>query len=344
MDARAGSGTCALTLGFAAVLACSPSAPARPTATPSGSPTVLAGASATATPSFDAPSPVPTFTRSPTPTPRAPSGPLKRSASVTRDGVRVTVTLERNPMPAGQPTWATTEVKNVGGDDVIWSHDGCATAVTIGGFMAAGWRPGVEQYDHAEEFKQTALTHSGAAANKAEIQFIRERYIGKGRFGCLDLVASDTIGPGEVVRQRMRWDGFAWYRLGLPRTGFVRLNMRASHFRRSDSKAPIGDLGIPIEFDLDAWVVGGRDASLMDPPEAIDAALTDARFREWVDSQGWKNRAQAVVQYVPSTVSWRVGWLFYEWKKYQLALLDARSGKVRSVFEEPWDWRRDPNP
>lgn len=68
---------------------------------------------------------------------------LRRSATVEQDGVRLRVELERNPMPAGEPTLIRTTVKNVGKDDLRWSHDGCAIAVGVWGEMVdVAWRPG----------------------------------------------------------------------------------------------------------------------------------------------------------------------------------------------------------
>ena len=71
-------------------------------------------------------SPSPGATSAPTPTPTLPPGPLARIAMIEANGVRVTIELERNPMPAGEPTWVTTTVTNTGRDDVIWLHGACA--------------------------------------------------------------------------------------------------------------------------------------------------------------------------------------------------------------------------
>ena len=46
-----------------------------------------------------------------------------------REGVRVTIVLDANPLRAGQPTWVTTTVQNVGPDGLIWFHDGCGIVV-----------------------------------------------------------------------------------------------------------------------------------------------------------------------------------------------------------------------
>jgi hypothetical protein len=77
----------------------------------------------------------PVATPVPTPDPTLPTGNLETTASVERDGVRVRIELDRNPMPAGEPTWVATTVTNIGDDDLIWLHGGCAISVGVNGRM-----------------------------------------------------------------------------------------------------------------------------------------------------------------------------------------------------------------
>ena len=58
--------------------------------------------------------------------------------TATRDDIRVTVTLQRNPLPAGELSWVKTKVENIGDTNVTWFHGGCATPV---GSWAASCEP-----------------------------------------------------------------------------------------------------------------------------------------------------------------------------------------------------------
>jgi hypothetical protein len=45
---------------------------------------------------------------------------LPTSATAEQNGVRLTIELERNPLPAGQPTWITKTITNTGRDAVVY--------------------------------------------------------------------------------------------------------------------------------------------------------------------------------------------------------------------------------
>ncbi|HTG42261.1 MAG TPA: hypothetical protein VK697_11680, partial [Methylomirabilota bacterium] len=76
-------------------------------------------------------SPSPGLTPVPTPVATLPSGPLDTTASASLNGVQVTIEFDRNPMPAGEPTWVTTTVTNTGADDLIWLHGSCTHPTTV---------------------------------------------------------------------------------------------------------------------------------------------------------------------------------------------------------------------
>ncbi|HSL33543.1 MAG TPA: hypothetical protein VK871_07825 [Candidatus Limnocylindrales bacterium] len=67
----------------------------------------------------------------PTAIPTAPAEALERIASIEQDGVRLTIELERNPLPAGEPTWLTTTVANTGPDELRWITDACDIDVSV---------------------------------------------------------------------------------------------------------------------------------------------------------------------------------------------------------------------
>jgi hypothetical protein len=75
------------------------------------------------------------------PPPSIPSDVLPRAATTEADGVRVTIELERNPMPAGEPTWIDKTITNTGLDPVIYYP--CGDSVSVSGLIPGlPWRPG----------------------------------------------------------------------------------------------------------------------------------------------------------------------------------------------------------
>ena len=123
--------------------------------TPAGSPT--------ASPSPDAPSNSTPGSAEPSTPPTAPPD-LARVAVEERDDIRVEVELQRNPLPAGEPSWVKVRVTNEGQTDVTWFHDGCATPVGVHAVSEVAWPMGEEHQEQAGMFKTYALGGHIAAA------------------------------------------------------------------------------------------------------------------------------------------------------------------------------------
>lgn len=273
------------------------------------------------------------------PTPRASqSADVVRSASVERDGIRVTMTFDANPLTGGEPTWVTTEVRNVGTDPVIWFHDGCAIAVDVRGQMPdVVWRLGREQSGIAADFKRLALEQQSIDQGVGHIAFTPERFIGRGLDGCDDVGITDRIAPGEAIRQRSQWDGMVQLRLGVPPSGAVDLIGRAGYYWRERGGEPADITDKVIELHLDGEIAGGRDRSLLDPPEAIDAALADQAFLAWLADKVIGDGNTPVVWFEPETNAWQIGLLDYGADRFHLVSVDPRSGSVLDTAERPWD-------
>lgn len=248
------------------------------------------------------------------------------------------MTFDANPLTGGEPTWVTTEVRNVGTDPVIWFHDGCAIAVDVRGQMPdVRWRPGREQSGIAADFKRLALEQQSLDQGVVHIAFIPERFIGAGRYGCDDVGITDRIAPGEAIRQRSQWDGMVQLRLGVPPSGAVDLIGRAGYYWREGEGEPATIADKVIELHLDAQIAGGRDRSLLDPPEAVDAALADHAFREWLADRVIGDGNTPVVWFEPETNAWQIGLLDYGARRFHLVSVDPRSGSVVGTAERPWD-------
>lgn len=275
----------------------------------------------------------------PSPTPRSSRPPdAARSASVERDGIQVTMTLDANPLTAGEPTWVSTEVRNLGRDDVIWFHDGCAIAVDVRGEMTGvQWRPGQAQSGVAADFKRLALEQQTLDQGVVHIAFTPEAYIGAGRYGCMDVGITQRIAPGEAIHQRARWDGMVQLRLGAPPSGAVDLVGRARYYWRDGEGTPASVTDQAIEVHLDGQIVDGRDRSLLDPPEVIDAALADPAFLRWVTATHIGEGNTPVLWFDPETSEWQVGLLDYDARRFHLVSVDPLSGSVVGTADRAWD-------
>jgi hypothetical protein len=297
----------------------------------------------------ESPSPGPTFTTAPT----IPAD-LPLTASIERDGIRVSVTLERNPMPAGEPTLADMEVKNVGTDDVTWLHDGCAIPVGLHGEMAAAWRPGTAQSGIADDFKTQTMRDRDAIV----ISFAEEQFIGKGSIGCADIGVQEQIGPGKTRHQRARWNGMAYASLGPAPGGPVALQVWAGYYYRTKAGDP-GQSGSLIQFEMPAWITNGKSAGLLDPPEIVDAALRDPTFLEWLRTKiyathetgplepldrppsPWSGR-EPLLWFDPDLRQWHVEVITYCGScegggTIHGVLIDPVTGVNLGIVDHPWD-------
>jgi hypothetical protein len=269
----------------------------------------------------------------------SPSDDLATVATVEENGILVTIRLDRNPMPAGEETWLTTEVRNTGEDDLVWLHGGCAITVGVGGTMQeARWRPGARQEGVSGEFKRMTISRQNLGEGTVQISFVPQRFIGRGRYGCGDVGITETILPGETIRQRAQWDGQAHLRLGLPPSGRVELHAVACCCWRERDGEPqdIPEEG-SIRLSHQAWIADGRDRSLLDPPEIIDAALAEPAFVDWLATKDLGSGHDPVLWFDAEAELWEVGLLEYDVRRFHVALVHPRTGEVVEIIERPWD-------
>jgi hypothetical protein len=248
---------------------------------------------------------------------------------VEQDGVLVTITLDRNPMPAGEPTWLTAEVKNTGRDDLEWMTDGCQLHVLPHGeLIDLHWRPGVQQHGRAAAFKDWALHVAGQDEEGIiHLGFASEDDVERGRFegaGCADIGMSQRLPPGGVLGQRFLWSGEIAGGKGPPPTASVDIIGTFSHWRREGE--PEEERRPDVVALLRAWVVGPRDPFMLSPAEAVDIALADPRLAGWI-AQGWGRRSGAIVWRDGETGSWWVGMTLDD-NDLRLAVVDATQGRV----------------
>ena len=275
---------------------------------------------------------VPNQTSAPTPSREpAPSGPTIaweengaamevdtsiRQFAVENGGVRVSIEIDGNPVPAGEFSWVTATVENTGPDPIHWFTDGCEIHVGVWGELPLRWAWGQREpsTESAPEdfagftFKDWALNTApgGARDESIRLDFTPESHIGRGEMGCADVGILQDLGPGERVSQRRRWDGQAALGFGPAPSGPAEVHAWFRHWwRDSELEGARAD----IELRLPIEIVGGRDPRFLSPGQAIDVALRVPALRELLGRnpsiQDWD--MPVVLEVDDSTQLWRVG-------------------------------------
>ena len=319
----------------------------------SSSPPPLAGSpSSSARPSYEtAPSPVATLEPAASPPAPAPTIPanLSTMAVAEQDGVRITIELERNPIPAGEPTWVRITVTNLGHDDLIWFHDGCAITIGVNGQLEdAGYRTGASLSAPFQTFKGYLLDVRSIRDGDIWIGFTPEAYIGKGSFGCSDIGISDRVRPGASIAQRAQWNGLGYLFGPPPPSAGVDLIGSFRYYWRESTGEPEDITKQVIDVHLRTWVLG-RAEVLLDPAEAVDAALADPRLPDFLARLKLRYANEPFLRYDTGTGTYAIGVLVdgdepQTRSTLHTAIVDAHTGEVRDFRERIWDWQAEGNP
>jgi hypothetical protein len=265
---------------------------------------------------------------------------------VERDGIRFAISVDRNPMPAGEPTWMTATVKNTGRDEVVWLHDGCATLVhAYGRLDPATWRPGVELHGQSRQFKRYALGNGidGSEPTDILVGFIPKERIGFETGGCADIGLEDRIRPGETLKRRLRWNGRLAPFFDEPPAGPVQVIATFDGYRRVGWK---GHQSRQLALPLTVWVAPGKAPGRLDAPEVIDAALQDPAFAGFFATKEFAHSVEDWVKFDAKADRWHVG--IVEWyvpKEPQATLtyfvIDPVTGQVVDRVSRLWDEAMD---
>ena len=330
---------CSSPAGSAAPSDTSPPLPSPSTATASNSAPVSAEPSAPATSTPISPSPS---------TASAPTD-LARIAVKERDNIRVEVELQRNPLPAGEPSWVKVRVTNKGRTNVTWFHDGCAEPVWVHGVSEVAWSMGEETGRQAWMFKTYALggqhrcaagsprgdviRREGAPAHRADrLRGPRDRRDDQAR--------QDASSHPMVVRVHRSEPRTPCRRSGdVPRVRWLLLarqeSQQTSRTRPSSSK-------------LDAWIISDAAAARLSPAQAVDAALSDPDLRHLHQTRRpSRTDVPEIAWYDADRDLWEIGvmpWYETEPPRIHGVLVDAVTGRILGPLDRPWDHEVDPFP
>lgn len=230
---------------------------------------------ACAAPSQPAPTPSsPTAMPSP-----APSGGLP-VAVASRDGVRISISLDRTPIVAGERVWATVVVDNLLPVAVLWQGGGCDFVADVAAALEPPVvsEPGRAWDGLAGRFKRLATP---PAQEFPSAPFVDERFVDQGAVACTSDLRINELGPGGQLVMRAAWDGDA----GGVLVG-ERVTTITASFPFMGPKGPGDPFSQPVQplqVAVDVPVVD-RGIRRISPAAAVDAALADARFAGWLAS------------------------------------------------------------
>lgn len=205
------------------------------------------------------------------------------SASVVRNGIRLTLTLDHGRAVAGERLQARIEIQNVGFTPVSWTSGGCRI---LNGFAFVG--PDVAQPPPGRDWEGTAhwAKWSATTGGIGPVGFADARAVDRGppfMFGCTADLFVDDIAPGQTLTADAVWPGRSSD--GQPAPGgayrlmyvFPYLAPVAKEQFRADPNA----LKQPISVEL-AVRIDPVPAVVVPSTIAVDAALGDPRVARWI--------------------------------------------------------------
>jgi hypothetical protein len=207
------------------------------------------------------------------------------NATGVRDGVRVTLSLQRDRYAAGDEIWADVLIENTNDHAVVWTGGGCNIPARVAAVMPPG-DAGRSWPDPLGAWKKRVVDE-----DSRKVSFVPESHWtyfkrGEGMFCTADIRLVE-LGARSSVRTRAGWDGTMPYehRVRVPDGRYeVEAVFPLGHW---DAPRPIG-VSAPIDLS-------GGGAPLVSKAQALDAALAHAPFRAWLEERLSKETPDAPV-------------------------------------------------
>jgi hypothetical protein len=199
----------------------------------------------------------------------------------TKDEVRVTLSLERSPLPSAQRTRAVVVVDNLSPEVRDWQGDGCGflATVTIHTAVDVHPDPGVVWRGAAGVFKRMASPGSDASA---DAPFIDERFADDPeRLICAGNLPINHLQPGQRLEMKAVWSGEV-ATVAAP-AGPATVAAEFVYLADIPEGTDPFERARPITASIDTDVVSAGIA-LLSADQIIDAALADRRFARWLAS------------------------------------------------------------
>jgi hypothetical protein len=224
------------------------------------------------------------------PSPTAPSLEPGPSAVAERDGIRVSLTLDRAALPAGDRTLAVVTVENTTPERRLYQGGGCDFLASIDIATAAEVQPAVGQRwpGTAGRFKDLLNPTPGPSSQG---MFVDERFVEPTRIVCTADLGVNELSAGQRLEMRAIWNGEVNGVVAAP--GPARVTASFPYLGQPAGPDPFANAPQPIQAVIDVDVVD-TGVRLLSPGQAIDAALGNAEFGAWLARAGAIERWRGV--------------------------------------------------
>jgi hypothetical protein len=276
-----------------------------------------------------------------------PSPPLAEpvTASVEEDGLRLTVTLDRDRTVFAQRVIATTTIENIGSDSVFWGHASlCAFPSRV---EARPERPfrleyGREDWRGEEGALKTLTLFPIEADTDPVFPFQLEAWMDSDEnLGCTTAPAISELAAGDTLVERRGWDTLGTNGMPPP-PGSYTIDTGFGYISRGGERPPLDDITARFTLEIPLTItVEGPEIDHVSPGEAVDAILSDGRFQAQLADVPREQWSSQELMYADGV--WELAFYITESDAESEAIVarvDARSGVVLEVGRE----ERDPPP
>lgn len=274
-------------------------------------------------------------TAEPSPSP-PPAQPI--TESVIEDGIRLTVTLDRDRTEFGERVHAEATVENIGSDVVFWGHSSsCVYPASLLVGPDDPMRPSYGREDWPGESGTLKLVtvDQRTSGFDPEFSFLPAEWLDSDEnFACTSDLAISELAPGESLPQQLGWDTLGLYGMPPP-PGSYTVDAAFHFMSRGGRPAPEAgtdafsvDLTLPIAID-------GPEVDYLSPGEAVDALLADPAFQEHLAGAPQRRWLQSDIEFADGR--WQTA-LYIQASATEVepvlaivATIDARTGVVGDV-------------
>jgi len=263
------------------------------------------------------------------------------TTSVEEEGIRLTVTLDRDRTVFGQRVLATATIENIGTDSVFWGHSSTCVfpaQVQVRPDLPVRLEYGRDDWPGDDGSLKRVTLYQLASDADPVYGFSPEEWLDReGNFGCTtDLIVSE-LPAGESLVQRGGWDTLDYFAMPPPPGSYT---VDAAFGFMSRGAPPSAEEGIDrFSVGLEtAIVVEGPPIEYMSPGEAFDVLLADETFRDLLADVPRRMWLQSDITFIDGRFETA---LYFSERSSEddpveaiVATIDARSGIVLEVVRE----------
>lgn len=260
------------------------------------------------------------------------------TASGDGEGIRLTITLDRDRTVFGQRILATATVENIGVDSVLWGHSStCVYPVSlqIRPNEPVGLPYGRDDWPGDDGILKRVTVNDRLAEADPSYRFLPEEWLDyEGIFSCTDDLVTSEMAAGDSIVQRSGWDTLGYYDLP-PAPGNYTVDAVFNFMSRGAHAAgdeEIDEFSVGLTLPV---VVEGPEVDYVSPGDAFDALLSDEAYRAQLADAPRGRWLQSDIMFVDG--HWETALYLsasdadVEPIEAIVAIIDARSGVVLDV-------------